>query len=389
MSLRQLKAVYFVLAGINSFASAYFFNYLFFLLRDEFGFGSKENLMTGALHGFIYVGAAWYGGRFAQRHGYFTALRLGFGGMALLLALGSAFPTVTGQLLALAGWTVAICFTWPTLEALVSENENPAGLQKMVGIYNLVWAGTCALAFCLGGLLFETLGRRSLYWLPCALHILQLLLLAWLARRAKFFPHAPPAAPADTTPPSARAKLFLRLAWLANPFAYIAINTLLALIPTLARKFHLSTAESGAFGSIWFFVRLGTFLLLWQWTGWHYRFRWLLGAFLALIGSFATLLLAGQLWTLVFAQIIFGLAVGLIYYSSLFYSMDAGDTKGEHGGVHEAALGVGIFLGPAVGGAALHFAPAQPQAGAWAVSGLLVAGLAGMIWLRRRREAGS
>ena len=42
MSLRQLKPVYFVLAGINSFASAYFFNYLFFLLRDEFGFGSKE-----------------------------------------------------------------------------------------------------------------------------------------------------------------------------------------------------------------------------------------------------------------------------------------------------------------------------------------------------------
>ena len=29
-----------------------------------------------------------------------------------------------------------MCFTWPTLEALVSEGESRAGLQHMVGIYN-------------------------------------------------------------------------------------------------------------------------------------------------------------------------------------------------------------------------------------------------------------
>ena len=95
-----------------------------------------------------------------------------------------------------------------------------------------------------------------------------------------------------------RPQTFLRLAWLAIPFSYIAINTLLAVIPGLALRLQLSTAESGAFCSIWLFVRLGTFLLLWQWSGWHYRFGWLVAACAGLAASFATLLLVGQLWVL-------------------------------------------------------------------------------------------
>ena len=63
---------------------------------------------------------------------------------------------------------------------------------------------------------------------------------------------------------------------------------------------------------------------------------------------------------LIVAQVIFGLAVGLIYYSSLFYSMDVGESKGKRGGIHEAAIGVGVFTGPAVGVTALHLFPGHP-----------------------------
>ena len=84
-------------------------------------------------------------------------------------------------------------------------------------------------------------------------------------------------------------------------------------------------------------------------------------AYLALIGTFAAILMAPNLAVLVLAQIVFGCVVGLIYYSSLFYSMDLGDTKGEHGGIHEAAIGLGNFAGPAVGAASLYFPPAIRQ----------------------------
>jgi predicted MFS family arabinose efflux permease len=179
------------------------------------------------------------------------------------------------------------------------------------------------------------------------------------------------------------------MAWFASPFAYIAINTLFAVMPGIADKLGLSPTRVGLFCSVWLFGRLAAFVLLWRWHGWHYRFRWLLGAFILLIVSFTAVLLADKLWMVIIAQIALGLATGLIYYSSLFYSMDVGEAGSEHGGLHEAFIGVGIFLGPAVGAAALQFLPRSlhPETtGVFAVTSLLLLGLAGLLWLRWRGE---
>jgi hypothetical protein len=138
--------------------------------------------------------------------------------------------------------------------------------------------------------------------------------------------------------------------------------------------------------SIWCFARFIAFVALWRWTGWHYRFRWLLTAFVLLILSFATILMASSLWAVVLAQVAFGGAIGLLYYSSLFYSLDASETKGEQGGLHEAAIGAGNFLGPVIGASALWLAPANAGMGAWAVSGVLLLGMGGMVLLRQTRR---
>jgi hypothetical protein len=86
----------------------------------------------------------------------------------------------------------------------------------------------------------------------------------------------------------------------------------------------------------------------------------------------------------VFSQLLLGPALGLIYYSSLFYSMDVGATKGEHGGIHEAVIGVGNTIGPASAAAALRFFPGHPGSGVWAVCVLLTGGLVVLYWLRYR-----
>jgi hypothetical protein len=62
--------------------------------------------------------------------------------------------------------------------------------------------------------------------------------------------------------------------------------------------------------------------------------------------------------------------------------MDASDAKSEHGGIHEAAIGAGNCLGPAVGAVSLQFAAQSPNAGALAVSGLLLCGLGGLLLIR-------
>ena len=89
MTHRQLKVGYFALAGMNTLATSYFFNYLFFFLHDRFGFGNRENLWVTALHGFIYIFSAWQCGKFAQRRGYLRSSRIGFLGLFLVM-IGAA-----------------------------------------------------------------------------------------------------------------------------------------------------------------------------------------------------------------------------------------------------------------------------------------------------------
>jgi len=383
------KAIGFLLTALNTLACSYFGNYVFFLLQQQHGFGNRENLLTCALHGLIYVPAAWFGGRFAERHGLTTSLKVGFVGMAVVLFAGGFLPSLAGVLGTLALWTIAMCFTWPALEAFATHGESDEGTKRMVGIYNLTWSSCAGLMYFAGGSLFEWLGARSLFWIPAGILAAQFALTLWLER----LPHSPaPPPPAEPHHPEAAAfhqpvppATFLKMAWLANPFAYIAIHSFLAVVPGRSAELGLTVAQSGWFWAVWFLARLGTFFLLWQWGGWHYRFRWMLAAFLALIASYVVLLLGKSFGLLLAAQVVFGLATGLLYYASLFYSMDVGETQGEHGGIHEAAIGLGICLGPAVGAGALWLAPHQPRAGAFGVTALLVVGLAGLVGLRLRR----
>ncbi len=392
MTHRQLKAGYFTLAGLNTIATSYYFNYLFFFLRDHFGFGNRGNLSVTALSGFIYIFAAWQCGKFAAKFGRVLSLKIGFLSLAaVMVAGGLGAHSLAAQLVAVAVYNVVLLLTWPALEALVSERETQSGVQEMVGIYNCTWAGAAALAYFTGGTLYDALGAGAVFWLPAGIFGVQFLLLLWLEKYHDAVLAATPEPPRENhQAPELSApdqpvspQTFLKMAWLANPFAYVAINTLFAVMPGVAEKLALSPTRVGLFCSVWLFGRLAAFALLWQWRGWHYRFRWLLAAFLLLIGSLAAILLATQLWLVVVAQIFFGLATGLIYYSSLFYSMDVGEASSEHGGLHEAFIGAGIFLGPATGAAALTLVPQSPNAATWAVSGLLTLGLGGLVWLRQ------
>ncbi len=389
MFSRRLKTGYFVLESLNSFATVFYLYYFYFFMQTAFGFGNKANLLLAALNGAVYAVLAWQGGKFAQRFGYFSALKVGYFVMMVALAVGSQLHTAGGQILVMVATIAGLCFTWPALEALVSEGEEPSEVPHMVGVYNVVWAATAAAAYFTGGAILEKLGPKSLFYIPAAIQLSQLVLTLWLESQAKpvqAYHRSPEHAVLHPplTPANSRPVVFLRLAWLANPFAYIAINPLLAVMPGVARRLELSTMLAGFWGSFWCFARLGAFYVLWRWNGWHYRFRWLLVSYIALVGSFAAVVMAPGLAVLTLAQLVFGTVVGLIYYSSLFYSMDLGETKGEHGGIHEAAIGLGNFAGPAVGAASLHFLPQFANSGTLAVSGLLLLGLGGLLAIWRR-----
>ncbi len=379
------KSLFYLIEFINVYAAVYYSNFLFFYLRRTFGFGEADNLLTATIGGFVYIFAAWQGGKFADRYGNIRMLFIGAGIVTLALVLGMVLPTPESQVIVYCLWTAGVCFIWPSLEALVSDRAG-ASLPKMVGLYNVTWAAGSAVAYFTAGVLIEKLGMQSLFWLPLALTVIELALIpcaaTWLKKESDCeydeVPFDSPVRPADT-------KLFQRMAWIANPFSYVAINTVIPLIPSIAEKFDLSTGMAGIVCSIWMFARLAAFAAFWQWTGWHYRFRWLSGSFILMIVCFFGMLMSQSIGLLLIAQVGFGLSIGLIYYSSLYYSMNVTENQGANAGVHEAMIGTGLFAGPAFGAAALYLFPSAVGVSAWSVGGLLGAGFSVLLFVKHYR----
>src|SRR5258707_13192351 len=90
---------YLVLEGLNSFAIVFFFYYLYFFMQKAFGFDNRHNLILAASTGAINMLVSWWGGRFAQRYGYFTALKLGFLLMLAALSTETQVHALPGHLL--------------------------------------------------------------------------------------------------------------------------------------------------------------------------------------------------------------------------------------------------------------------------------------------------
>ncbi|HOW68708.1 MAG TPA: MFS transporter, partial [Verrucomicrobiota bacterium] len=111
------KTGVFLIEGINAFATSYYGSYVYFWMKHRFGFSQADNLALSALIGFIYIGGALWGGRYAQKQGYFPALRLGIGLMSGGLLCAALIHNIPGQLAGVAIWTLGMCLMWPTLEA--------------------------------------------------------------------------------------------------------------------------------------------------------------------------------------------------------------------------------------------------------------------------------
>jgi len=290
-----------------------------------------------------------------------------------------------------------MCFVWPMLEALVSEHEPRERLPGRVGLYNVVWAATAAAGVFAGGTLYKVLGAASLYWLPALVHGLQWLALPGLQRRhdawvvegkdrlsAQIVPDGAGGSPAQrAVEVETGPAYFKRLAWIGNPFNYMAINTVLAIVPSLSVRLGYDVDRMGWLMSVWFVVRALSFFVLWHWRGWHYRFGWFASGLLLLLCGFVGVVLAPSLWVLILAQVALGWASAVLYYSSLLYSMDGSDTKGEHGGIHEAFIGCGIFGGPAVSALAV-WATGSETSPAWAVGVFLFGGFVAAVFLKTR-----
>jgi hypothetical protein len=364
--------------GVSGLASTMLIISIYFYTEKVFGWSMRQNLILAAAEGLVYVvgslAAKAVSGRFGRRNSLLVVYAI----LGAIAAVGIVKPTPMVVTTLLIIYTMTISLTWPMLESLVASGLSARQLSKILGAYNLVWAGIGACAVAVNGSIIEH-WPKGVFIIPTVAHGMGLLLL-WIT-------------PATATPSNPQSheelraedgligqrRLALWLSRIALPAMYIVIFSLSAMLPSLPAMKRMSTSYATVVSSAWLVARWFTFWFLGATHWWHTRPRLLLwAAVLMLIGFMGTVLpaarsgsLASIIAAMIAAQIVLGIAMGLIYSASLYFGMVLSDGSTEHGGYHEALIGLGQTVGPLAGAAAQTIWPGSAVAGIAAVSALV------------------
>jgi MFS family permease len=377
---------------LGSYATTLLTTGVYWYAADVLGAGDSARLWLAASFGYAYILIAFFGGHLAERFG---PRRIGLIAIAACV-FAAILGLITTRMLGLAGLGIALLLfnltstpIWPAVETAVTHAPGSLSLPTRTGLYNILWSTTNFLAFFTVGRIFQQKNSLTFY-MASGMSLLCFAILAiWTKPPAISGNQAHDLSEPDQDPALAtRSRRLLHMAWIGNALAYVAIQTLIPIIPTLTRTIHLSTPAMGAAAaSLWAFTRTIFFIIVLRWTRWHYSIRCLLGFqvmlavtfFLAMRLDHLGLPTSAVLPVFLLLQIGFGAAVGFTYSSSLYYAMHVSRGKGGHAGIHEALIGFGNAIGPTIGAIAGTGASQDPLSRvAYSVTAILVLGTLAM-----------
>lgn len=367
---------------------------IFFYMKYRYDWRMPQNFMLAAGQGIVYVPGALLAGPLAKRFGRRQIL----GGVYLVLTALTAFAwllarrggtiSAAGVVAALLAYTFAIGISWPILEGLVASGGPPGEIARRIGVYNIIWPAGGALAIAVEGTILDH-WTGGLFLIPGLLHLLSMVMLVLMPAGADTatidadlgsVPHAEP----DLL---RKRKVALWLSRIALPAAYTVIYGLMPMMPSLPTVRSLPVTLQTVVASVWLMTRWLAFIILAMGTWWHTRPRTLVwAAVVMLIAFFGMTIRPTQgaspeidLTSMILWQAALGLAIGTIYAGSLYFGMVLSDGSTEHGGYHEALIGLGWFLGPAAGGIAEAIHPQDAWPGIVAVGAVIGASVAAVL----------
>jgi MFS family permease len=325
---------------------------IFFYTEHYFHWSLRQNLLLAAAQGTAYVIGSLSSHGLAERFGRRRAL---MGLFAILTAL---------PLVALARWMIAMLIAfmffssmvWPILESLVASDADAHTMSRRVGLYNLVWSATNVVTLAVAGTIIEH-GPTGLFIIPAITFVVAGLCIA--ISPSIDAPGAPDAHAAHAEPEPqllAQRTQALWLSRIALPATYVVVYSLSAMMPLLPVMQPLDTAKRTVIGSIWMASRWLVFAALMTGTWWHTRPRLLLISAAVMLVAFLGVTIRPSdlhpttyvidLASMIAWQILLGAVMGIIYAGSLYFGMVLSEGSTEHGGYHEALIGVGSVIGP-------------------------------------------
>ncbi len=371
------QSAFYLIEALSAVGNTLLLFGIYFYTEHVFRWGLMENFLLAVADGLVYAVGALSAHALAGRFGRRRLLRVSYALLAGLAAAGSmvASPGIVVGLILV--YTFFIAITWPALESLVSGQADAHEMSRRLSIYNLVWSGVGAAVLAVNGIIIER-WQAGVFLIPTIAHVLGAMLLPGGRGSAE------PEASAEHVEPEpellAQRRLALSLSRISLPATYVVIYGTVAMFPLLPLMRELSPSLTTLVGSAWMVTRWLTFLALGATAWWHTRPMLLLGASIAMLAGYLGTVLPGNhapmsdaaaIGVMVVAQAVLGIAVGLIYAASLYFGMVLSAGSTEHGGYHEALIGVGQSLGPGAGAVAQLFRPNSVAAGILAVAAVI------------------
>ena len=256
------------------------------------------------------------------------------------------------------GIGISMALFWPAYEAWLAEREGGGKLIHRVMLFNLFWSIGITLGPAFSSYLYGDANPFKPFYLAGAMVLLTLgtiIANSWQTSDALKTDSSSEiaAAPAETLyPPQPVRTIYLNIARCANFTSWFTLGVLRRLAPKLTKEMGMVPSTFGNLMLTLGGVQTMAFLILGTGysTRWHYRLApMLIVQLLAALSFFGIWHLQHTLlW--IFAFGVIGVSAAFTYFSSLYYGLDRHVDKGNKSGWHEAILGLGILLGPLLGG---------------------------------------
>jgi hypothetical protein len=354
---------------INSLGTGVVTNGIFFLTDSPaYGFSRTRNFLLGVVLGLTYIAAATGAGRVLKAlRGRFPALAgrrvlvLLMLGMAVLTTLPQAAVWLAGGDGRPAAWPiwVMVCLyspltgvLWPLVESYVSGGRSGARLRSSIGVWNVVWSGAIVVTYWGMSPLIRSYATETILALG-AFHLLAIPFILRLTRDP-----APHLAEHHEPHPPVYEDLLVTFRLLL-PMSYVVSSALGPYLPDAMARMGVPPGWRAFLATAWLLPRVMTFFVLQRWQGWHGRWSMAIVGGGLLLAGFGMAVLSPVMASgnvavavLLAGLFMFGTGMATIYSAALYYAMEVGKADFEAGGTHEALIGFGYTVGPAIGLAA-------------------------------------
>lgn len=344
---------------LGSFGTAVAWAGVFFVADEVYGYARRENLVLAIALGATYAVTAWFARPISNG---LRALPRVIGrermtsraALVWLLVLGGASAAVP---VAFDGiWTVWVFglvyspltgLQWPAVEAYVSGGRRGAALNRAAGKFNFAWSSALVVAMWGTSVLIE--GAAT--WVIGSLAVLHAACVPLVLRfRAEPAEHGE----AHHEHPPERDALYRRLLtacrWTLMG-SYVLHASLTPMLPAITGRLSVPDSWQPALVSVWMTTRLGVFLAMERWAGWHARWAVVPIAGGMMAAGYVLCVSAefvGGAWQLGIGLAVLGSGIGAAYAAAIYYALEVGTTDVDAGGKHEAMIGVGYTIGPGI-----------------------------------------